>query len=159
MTSPRNSFLAAVDAVRAVNGPAALDLRPTQVAIVTRTWSGPRRGTGTYTETSLALPAYTKVRHVTTREVAQSGGRYEQDDAVIGPITPQYTNPATGAVGGFTEAQLVPTASEGIEIIYRLSLAPGASGISGDAYLVQFKRDRALHFTLIVGRLRTTPGF
>lgn len=96
-----------------------------------------------------------KVRHVTTREIASSGGRFEEGDVIVGPITPAYTTDS-GSSGGYTEAQLRPTVEEqGIEVIYRLASQPGdASGVTGDYQMIEFKRDRSMHFLMVLGRER-----
>ncbi len=149
-----------MDAVRRVLGPGVLDIRPTRIDIVTRTWAGPRRGAnpGQYTDAVTSLPTYTKARHVTQREIAQSGGRYEEGDVIVGPITPAYAATQFQPAGGFTEQQLAPRASQGVEIIYRLTLQAGASGIAGEYELVELRRDKALHFDLVLTRKRTTPA-
>src|SRR6185312_15424469 len=95
----------------------------------------------------LVLPAGTKVRHVTQKEIAGSGGRYEDGDIKVSFITPQYDS------GGFTQAQLAPVATQqGVEIVYRLDEQSGATGVSGDYSLVEFRRDANLHFELVIGR-------
>lgn len=156
----RVAGLIIADALRMLSGPSVFDMRPTSVEIVQKTWSGGRRGNGRSTEiVVLALPNYTKVRQVTSREIASSGGRYEEGDLVIGPITPAYPSLPHGYTEGYTETQLVPrVAGQGQEIIYRMAQQSGATGIVGDMYLVEFKRDRVMRFELVVGRLRTTPG-
>lgn len=154
----RTAILPALDKVRSILGPTVMDLRPTSVTIVTRTWSGGRRGVGTASDATVALPTWVKVRMVTAREIAQSGGRYEQGDLRIGPITPAFTD-SLGNTGGFTEAQLAPKGAQGVEIIYKLAQQAGASGIAAsEAYLVEMRRDKSFRFELIVGKLRTTPG-
>ena len=111
------------------------------------------------------LPPYTKIRHVSQREIAGSGGRYEEGDVRCTEIMPTFTDPITGAPGGFTEAQLRPTGAQGnsqnlqaVETIYRLSQVDGARpGIAGDYSLVELSRDKSWNFILIIGRRRTTP--
>lgn len=164
------TFLPALDAIRGIGG--ALGLRATTCSIVRRTYAGTRRASSTgYTDGgdgpgNTPLPLVTasgapyKIRHVSQREIASSGGRLEQGDVIIGPITNAYAATSSTPAGGFTEAQLAPPGSEGIEIIYRLALTAGAtSGIAGDFYLVEIRRDHAMHMHLVVRRLTTTPGF
>jgi hypothetical protein len=157
-----NSFgddlLEIVDDARSLLGPEDIDLRPTAVTILTRVWGNGVRGDGHSHDTPLVLPDYTKVRHVTQREIAGSGGLYEQGDVLIGPITPQFVD-ADGTVRGFTEAQLAPVITDSsTEVIYRLSSQVRAGGIVGDYSRLQLQRDRRLRFMLVVGRDRTTPG-
>ncbi len=141
-----------------------LDAAPTRVDIITRTWSEGQRGKGDPTESILYLgrgddPPCIPVRHVSTREIASSGGRYEEGDIRIGPIRPQGFDDIDQVFVGFTQSQLNPPIDqEGIEVIYRLTPTDDSgTGICGDYALVEFKRDRFLRFELIVGRDRRTP--
>lgn len=160
MPAPRDNLLYALDKSRAVLGPSVMDLRPTSVQVITRTWSdGTGIGDGFATDVVLQLPSYTKVRHLTQREIAESGGLYEQGDLIIGPITPQFTSPVDGTIGGFTEPQLVPTVTAPAqEVLYRVAQQSGATGISGDYARGEIRRDRTLRMMLVVSRKRTTPG-
>ena len=158
--SLRTALLPALDQIRSILGPSGLDLRPTSITVVQRFWSGGRRGVGTSTDTTVAaIPPFVKVRQVKQREVAESGGRYEIGDVIAGPITPAYTNPTTGATGGFTEAQLdPPVTTQGVENVYILGQQSGATGIVGEYQLVDFKsRDRAFRFELVLRRRATSP--
>lgn len=159
----RDALLYALDKTRTILGPSPgpMDLRPTSITIIARTWSGGVRGASAPIDATLALPNYTKVRHLTLREIAGSGGLYENGDVIVGPITPQYTAP-DGSIGGFTEAQVAPAevspgVSSGTEIIYRLALQSGATGIHGDYELVQFRRDRTLRLMIVLRRRLDTP--
>lgn len=107
--------------------PGSLDLRQQhKLEIIIRTWNDGRPGTpggsvdtapGDATKTSLELVERYKVRQVTTREINESGGRLEEGDIRVGPITP--TN---GAGVGYTTSQLAPsTSSVSVEVIYKLS--------------------------------------
>lgn len=161
MTSPRNALLFAVDQCRHILGPSVMDLRPTSVQIITRAWDDPGRSiNSTSADTvTLSLPNYTKVRHVSQREVAQSGGLYELGDLIVGPITPQFVSPIDGTTGGFTEAQLAPVVTDpATEILYRVTQQSGATGINGDYARKDFKRDKTLRFMIVIGRKFTTPG-
>jgi hypothetical protein len=159
--TPRDNLLYAVDKCRTVLGPTVMDLRPTSISVITRNWSdGTDSGDGFPSDTTLTLPNYTKVRHLSQREIAQSGGVYEDGDIIVGPITPQYTSPVDGVTtGGFTEAQLAPsvTAPAG-EVVYRVAQQSGATGLSGDYARVEIRRDRTLRMMLVLRRMRTTPG-
>lgn len=160
--SVRTAILPALDTVRSVLGPNVMDLRPTLVTIIQRVWAGGEIDSPAdfYNDTSLVLPNFTAVRHQTEREIAGSGGRYEDDNVIVGPVTPQYTN-LDGTTGGFTEAQLDPTlvfepGTTGVQVIYRLTLQSGATGISGDYRLTQLHKDKSLRFLLYLARtLRT----
>jgi hypothetical protein len=163
VSDPRPAILYALDQVRAVLGPNVMDQRSTSVTILTQSWSQGQRGAGLATIiTTTSLPSYTKVRHVSLREIAQSGGLFEDDDVIVGPITPQYTFQVGAQLktGGFTEAQLKPVLTvndNGTQVIYRLALQSGATGIVGDYTLISFRRDRTYRFMLVLRRERTTP--
>lgn len=159
--SVRTSLLAALDYIRTtIPGPTSFDVRPTRVSVQQWVWSGGLRGSGARTvNTVAALPVGTKVRHVSQREIANSGGRYEAGDVRVGPITPTYSASGTLPAGGFNEQQLdPPVRAQGVENVYLLSLQAGASGISGEYQLVNLERDRALHMTMVLRKRRTTPG-
>jgi len=149
MMSFRTDLLPTVDLIRNKRGPGAgnFDIQTVKVDIVQRVWSGGRRGLGTVTETTLAnLPQKIKVRVLTTKEVAQSGGTYQMQDLRVGPITPAYTG------GGFTPQQLKPAGADGTEIIYKLT-----GTIAGDYMLVEIRTDKAFSYYLVVRRTRSTP--
>lgn len=170
--SLRTALLPALDAISTILGPGALDISPTRLTIITRSWDGGRRNVGRFTDGPVTeIPNWVPIRHVTQREIAGSGGRYEQGDVKIGPVLPAFGDPGCGCPpgapvagvpgvsGGFTPEQLNPTVTEeGIEIIYRLTPNhPNTTGIAGDYQLQDFQRDQPFEFYLVVGRERTTP--
>jgi hypothetical protein len=166
MSVIRNNITAACDTIDRVTGPGVFDIRPTTCTIITRIWAEGQIGKGSFQDTGgsfgtvpLQIPPYVRIRHVTEREIAGSGGLYEEGDVIIGPIRPPFVHPVTGQAGGFTEAQVAPKSkAQGTQIIYRLVQAdPAAGGINGDMALVEFKRDRVYRYMVVVGRLRTTP--
>ena len=142
----RTDALSIVDAARAIAGPNGLDVRTSKLAIVTRTWSGGRLGMGTSSDARLELAQIYKIKDVSSKEVAGSGGRYQQEDIRVGPITPAYSG------GGYTPAQLAPTGANGKEILYELT-GPN----SGLYSLVECCTDSAFHYSLVLRRRRTTP--
>lgn len=142
-----------------ITGPSGLDLCPYLIAIYTRTWWGGIRGDGSYSDSILQLPPWSKIRKVHEREIAQSGGRYRTGDVMIWHLRPRYTDPVTNAVGGFTEQQLdPPILNDGVEVFYRLTAQhPNATGEAGDYTLVELDRSSPLHFNVVIRR-RTTPA-
>jgi hypothetical protein len=167
----RTAVLPALDVIDSIAGPSILDIRPTTINVVTRIWHQGIKGKGGpqgFTDTGgqlgtppLALPPYVRIRHMSMREVAQSGGRYEVGDVKVGPIRPPFTK-FDGTAGGFTEAQLNPTVpNNGTEIIYRLTpkdpMLQTTTGIFGDYQLREFKRDMSMRFMLVLVRRATTP--
>ncbi|HEU4728390.1 MAG TPA: hypothetical protein VFT22_10885 [Kofleriaceae bacterium] len=144
----RTGILPAIDAIRAIAGPAGLDVEVTRLTIRTRVWSGGRNGAGTPVDTDLVLPQIYDVAHVTEQQIASSGGRYEMGDIHVGPITPAFTG------GGFTPAQLKPNGADGTEIIYLLS---GAAGINGEYACIALHTEEAFEYHLYLRRTRKTP--
>lgn len=98
--------------------PAGLDLRQqNKLEIIRRVWAGGKPGSdGGKSDTTLELVERYKVRQLSTREIAGSGGVFETGDLRIGPITP-----SNGAGVGYTVAQLAPDGGGNVEVIYKLS--------------------------------------
>lgn len=142
----RTDILPVVDATRAIAGPDGLDVRTSKLTIITRTWSGGRAGMGTYSDASLELPQHYKLKDLSSKEIAGSGGRYQQNDIRVGPITPAYSS------GGYTPAQLAPAGDNGVEVLYQIT-GPD----SGMYSLVECCTDAAFHYSLVLRRRRTTP--
>src|SRR5258707_15075194 len=109
----RDNLRTVAEHVRSISGPAKLDQRASRLTIRSRVWSGGLKGSGTATDTDLAINQYYPIRQITTREIASSGGKFEEGDLIIRHITPY-----NGTVG-YTESQLKPVVtSMGTEIIY-----------------------------------------
>ncbi len=148
----RDDLLPALDGARAICD--ELGLRQNAVAIVLRTWASGEIETpstqtaGTdYTDVTIRLVPNPKVRRVTQREIASSGGRYETADIVIGPMTPAF------AGGGNTVAQLDPLVlAAGVELIFVLT-GPNA----GEHVVIDVRRDRPMRYEVVVRRSRRTP--
>jgi hypothetical protein len=153
--------------MRELRGSGGLDVVPTNVTIQVRRYPyGYRSVSEAYTlVSSLQLVAY-PARHVSTREIADSGGRYTADDVKIQGIDLPFTNSATGESGGYSVAQLDPaptatqntTTHQGTDVVYVLSAEnANDTGIVGEYTLVECKRDRQFHVDLVVRRRLTTP--
>ena len=146
--SLRTSLLKTVDKVRAIASKSTIDERTTSVTVRKKTYAGGRVGAegGAMTE-DLILTPRPKVREVSQREIAGSGGRYQVGDVRVGPITPSYSG------GGYTEAQLAPTvATNGIAVVYVL-----AGGVSGEYARIDLSTDRSHSWFLVLRRTRSTP--
>ena len=100
------------DVRRAIRG--GLGTNQYRVAIVTRAWSGGRRGEGISTETVLELDPPPTFTDLSIRNVMRPTGREEEGDAVL-----------TGVSLRYTEAELAPTAGPDTEIAYRVTDAHG----------------------------------
>lgn len=137
----REDLLDTVDEARAVTE--ELDIRLHSLTIVTRHWVGDVPGAeGGYSETSLVLPARYRVVPISTKEIAQSGGRYQDGDIRVGPITPVYTT-----------AQLAPEATGAKDEIRYVVIGPHG-GIYTRIALENF---RAFSWFLTLHRTRQSP--
>lgn len=92
----------------------ALGTNPHRTAIVTRTWSGGRRGEGTPTEVVVELDPPPVFQDLAIRHVLRPGGREEEGDAILTGISLRYT-----------EAELAPAARDDTEVAYRVTDAHG----------------------------------
>lgn len=152
----RNAVLPGLSAADAVVG--MLDLAPIRISIITRQWSGGRRGEGTPGDSITALPNWIVVQEITEQEIEQTGGRFETGDLRVGPIRPYFTTAPCGTTpgtpGGFTAEQLKPTAkTEATDVFYRAQQAHGlGTGLSGDYSLLRLHTDDPLAFYMILRR-------
>lgn len=146
--SLRASALKIANKLRALPSKPALDVYTTKVTIRTRTWAGGRVGLeGGSSDVDAVIRPRPKVRDISQREVAGSGGRYQAGDVKVGPITPRHSG------GGYSEAQLAPSASaNGTEILYVLE-----GGVTGEYLRVDLQTDRAFSYWLVLRRKRSTP--
>lgn len=116
----RTGLLQRVAAIRK-NVPASLDLRQqNKLTIVVRVWHGTRiGGAGGFTDSKLELVDRPRVKQLTTREIASSGGRYEAGDLRV-----QHLTPSNGAGVGYTVEQLAPpiegVAAQRTQVLYLL---------------------------------------
>lgn len=157
--SLRTRMLPVFDRLRGLTGPSRFDIRPTSLSVITRLWSSGAVGVEpddatqpAYTDARLDLPAIYKVRQLSTREIASSGGRYEAGDVKVGPITPSYAN-ADGSVGGVSEAQLKPVAADSAtEILYEL-----VGAHAGEYALIGLVSTGPFGWWVVLGRRETTP--
>ena len=107
----RDEVLPDLDEARAII--AGEGLRRYSVTIRVRTWSAGRIGGGTATNADLVLSPAPRVRVLSSREIAASGGTYEEGDYRIDKITPAYSAPTTG---GYTPAKLKPIPATGQDV-------------------------------------------
>lgn len=147
-----------LDLIEGLRGlPGELGFRPyTSVRLRTRTWSGAEPGDGTATDSFLALttggqPA--KVRQISSREVAASGGRYTDADFVVGPLTPAHTA-SGGGTAGYTPTQLAPNSTARNVERHVVLVGPGEA--SSEWLIVGSQLDRALRYTLTIRRTERT---
>lgn len=152
------AFLAAIDQVRSIRQPSVFNVVPSQLTIQRRVWPGGKLGalgaaSAPTVTTIVTVPQYYPFKLVQPKEIAGSGGRYERAKLKVGPITPAFPAGPWGPAGGFTQAQLVPSAaSSAEEIIYLVT-----GNHAGEYDLVDLTDDKATAWTLTIVRRRTTP--
>ena len=143
----RTSLLPVVETLRALTGPGVLDIRTVQLTIRTRVWSGGFIGEGVAVDSDLVLPKNYRVENLTSKEIASSGGRFEDGAVKVGPITPDF------GTGGYTPAMLRPEpTTDDTEVIYMLS-----GQISGNYALAQLQTHKPFSYFVILNRRRSTP--
>ena len=123
MSSFRDQMRQVADSLLALQGPfngQGFDICVNKLTIYKRVWDNGRRGNGTPVDTVWAdIPQQYLMKHVTVQEIQNSGGRYEQGDIKVGPITPAYNTGKQS--GGWSELMLHPTATDnGVEFIFAL---------------------------------------
>jgi hypothetical protein len=124
--------------------------RGTSVVLRRRWWSGGEPGIGVAQNTDTELPSYVKVRQLTAREIAASGGRFREGAVEISSITPAYDTGTES--GGLGEADLRTGGSKAVEVLFVLS-----GDVSGEFRLASLDSSNALNTKLVANRLRTTP--
>lgn len=149
-----SSILPALDAVRAI--PGVLGLCSMGVTRRVRTWSGTSlaSGTATNTDTAITLPGGVnpKVRRVAYKETVQGGGRYQEGDYRIGPLTPTYSG------GGQSVTSLTPAITSSPTEVY-WKLGTGADNADGVVWCseVQIEADHPMHMYVVVRPLGVVP--
>lgn len=129
-----------------------LGFRTSDVSVVTRLWPSGTRGVPSETDyvdstvTPLVNPR-PKVRQITSREIASSGGMYEDGDLRVDKLTPKF------AAGGYLPEEIAPIAPDkGTEILYLVT-----GPLAGEYRRINSNLDRALGYSLTLRRMRTTP--
>jgi len=93
------------------------------------------------------LPKQYKVTNLTSKEIASSGGRFEDGAIRFGPVTPDF------GTGGYTPAMLKPTVTtDDTQIIYLLT-----GQVAGEYALAQLQTTKPFSYVLFLNRKRTTP--
>jgi hypothetical protein len=147
----RDNILPILDNARGIV--ANLGLRRYSVTIRRRTWSGSKPGLGIATNDDLVLTPTPRVRLVSAREIASSGGTYQEGDFRIDRITPRFTSPT---VGGYTPEQIKPAITDPADDLVVV--------LAGDEQLVKICThvgpvafDRAFGYSQVVRQKRETP--
>jgi hypothetical protein len=151
-------FRSLADSIRGLLLPetqGGLDVVQSQLTINTILWNGGRPGSdgGFSTVASTQLKQQYPVMPLTTREVAESGGRYEMGMIKFGPVTPAYTD-SLGVSGGYTESQLLPSSPDDAhEIVYSI-----VGQHQGDYQAIELQSNRPYSFFLVLKRRLTSPS-
>jgi hypothetical protein len=140
--SLRDDLLPVVNGLRDL--PGDFGLRRYSVTLVRRTYAE-RVGDGSIpTAASVTLSPAPRVRVVSTREVAESGGTYQDGDLRVDRITPRL---ADGS-GGYAPSDLdYESTTDRDEVVIVLT---GDDGVSREGTLVKKNFDRAFGYSLVV---------
>jgi hypothetical protein len=149
MADVRSDVLPDLDEARALID--ELGLRRYSVTIRRRQWSGGKPGLGTATNTDLVLSPRPRVREISVREVAGSGGTFESGDFRIDKITPRYTAPTTG---GYTPAMLVISPANAAQDVVIVLVGDDGTKV---CTLVESSFDRSFGYSMVVRPRRETP--
>lgn len=144
----RDNVLVPLDAARGII--AGLGLRRYTVTVRTRTWSGGAPGAGVATHSDVVLSPTPRVREVSARQIAGSGGTYEAGDFRVDKITPAFAGPPAG---GYTPAQLNPVPAANQDVVVVLVGDDGTKVCT----IIDAPADRAFGYSLTVRPRRETP--
>lgn len=147
----RDGILPIIDNARGII--ANLGLRRYTATIRRRTWPGGRPGSGNAVNTDLVITPTPRVRVVSAREIASSGGTYQEGDYRIDRITPRYTGATSG---GYTPEQLKPVITAADEDVV-VVLAGDEQLVKVCAFVGPVMFDRAFGYSLVVRQKRETP--
>lgn len=140
-----SDILGDLDDIRGI--PDALGIRPYAVSVLTRTWSADSLG-GAYTDSTtpllLANGLRPKVRQVAYKETVAAGGRYQEGDYRIGPMTPTYDG------GGVAYSTLAPARPNSRTEVYYIVSGPDTPAEGRPCVEVGVEADKPLRRTLIL---------
>lgn len=128
-----------------------LGFRTNSLEIFTRTWTGSPGATGsTHVDSDpLVVTPRPKIRALTNKEIAASGGLYTDGDLRVTKITPKYT---AGAGGGYEVSEILAAGSRGVDVVYRIT---GPNG--GEFKIVDSDTSKNFGYELTLRRTRKTP--
>jgi hypothetical protein len=153
-----SSLLPGLDRLRTI--PGSLGLRPYSVSLLVTTWTGDTTGIGigrgtktdTLTPITLAGGQPPKIRRLSYKETVAGGGKYQEGDFKIGPLTPDYVG------GGVPFSVMAPTRTGDARTGYHFVLyGPDTPAEGLLCEPVEEQADRALHRYLVVRPTGSTP--
>jgi len=153
----RTALLPVADAMRSI--PGMFGVRNFTLQVITRTWSGTKVGEGTVTLKAVAIYAgqgkfNARVRQVSQNQIAASGGYLQEQDVMVGPITPPFkANDINNADVSIWDPQVNAKATEVLFLIK----GPGDE-VAGDYYkCFQRETNPSFRFTLWLRRTGELP--
>lgn len=149
MPTVRDRVLAPINRARTII--ARLGFQRYTVTVRTRTWAGGAPGLpvgSTPSHSDLVITPSPRVRTLSAKEIAGSGGTYQEGDFIVTGITPQFT---LQGGGGYSPAQLRPTVSApNQDVCYILTGDEGPI----ECFLHEERVANPFEYTLILGRVR-----
>lgn len=128
-------------------------LRRYDVALLMREWpAGTIPGAHGVSPTETTIPLLVgggrpRIEQISTREIAASGGLYQDRDIRIGPFTPPFMS------GGADPEWLRPSVSAD-RVEYYIAISNADSGEAGERYsIVQTDTSRSLRWTMVCRKL------
>jgi len=149
------AFLKAIDAIRSI--PDEFGLRPYDITVRIRTWSGSRPGLPgtTKSDNDFTLTvgngnARPHCRQMTEKDIVRSGGFFSDQDFEVGPLTPSYAGSVNHTATTIFDP-VVTGSSSPTEVFYNIA-GPGLP--SGGAWFKKKSQNVtwAMHYTLYLER-------
>lgn len=148
MPTLRDQLLSLVSGLRQI--PADLGFRRYGLTVRVSTWSGAEPGLGIATNSDVTISPKPDVRFVSVKEIAASGGTYQEGDFFVSKITPYFAGPPAG---GYTPAQLRPAVSaDNQDVVYVLTGDEGAIECALIEEHLGKPRGSALRYALVLRR-------
>lgn len=149
-----------LDKARAVWGnTATLNMRPWRVYAIKRTWSGARIGQGAKTDVVTEITcagAPPKVKQLSDEDIVSSGGRYNQGDVRVGPLTPLYAT--SSGNGGVDLSTFMPSPVSGVpsEVFFKVT-GPGYPAEGGFFKMLSNDGSFTTNYTFVLRQRAETP--
>lgn len=151
--SLRDDLLPVVDELRQL--PDDFGIRLYSVILRTRTWKSGKPGIGQPTIVDVEILPKPRVRLLSTKEVAESGGTYHAGDFKVEKITPKYAPALADGRTGHTPAELVQVVTAAAQ-----DVAIVLTGDEGpiECTAVEYHFDRPFNYWMVARRRRQLGG-